>query len=76
MHEIIREVPGTDSVTFTFKGGSVVWVCFQPQPPVDAKSCAIARMTAQRFLDSLNLADRWDGKIDWAGNVLESPIKL
>lgn len=76
MHEIISEVPGTDSVTFMFKGGSVVWVCFQPAPTVDAKSCAIARMTAQRFLDKLDPADRWDGKIDWAGNILESPIKL
>jgi hypothetical protein len=76
MHEIIREVPGTDSVTFTFKGGSVVWVCFRSTPAVDAKSCAIARMTAQGFLDNLEPADRWDGKIDWAGNVLESPIKL
>ena len=76
MREIITEAPGTDSVTFTFKGGSVVWVCFQPAPAVDAKSCAIDRMTAQRFLDDLNPAGRWDGKIDWAGNVLESPLKL
>jgi hypothetical protein len=76
MREIVSEVPSTDAVTFMFKDGSVVWVCFKPSTTVDSKSCAIARMTAQRFLDNLNPTRRWEGKIDTKGNVLESPINL
>jgi hypothetical protein len=76
VRKIVSEVLGTDSITFMFDDGSVVWVCFQPATAVDANACVIARMTAQHFLNTLNPTGRWEGKIDGAGNILESPIKL
>jgi hypothetical protein len=76
MREIVHETTGTNSVTYKFNDGSVVWVCFKPATAVDANAYTMARMTAQRFLNTLNPAGRWEGKIDGAGNILESPIEL
>jgi hypothetical protein len=76
MREIINEVIGTGSIVFTFDDTSVVWVCFQPQTIVDVSACVIARTAAKQFLNILNPLGRWEGKIDSAGKVLESPIEL
>lgn len=76
MREIVSEAISTDSATYVFNDGSVVWVRFRPATIVDANSCAIARLTANRFLNSLNPVGRWEGKIDGTGNILESPITL
>jgi hypothetical protein len=76
VREIVSEAPSTDSAAYIFNDGSVVWVCFRPATTADAHSCAIARMAAQRFLNTLNPAGRWEGKIDGSGNILESPIKI
>lgn len=76
MREIVSEAPSTDSVAYMFNDGSVVWVCFQPATAVDANTYTMARMTAHRFLNTLNPAGRWEGKIDGAGKILESPIEL
>jgi hypothetical protein len=76
MREIVSEAIGSDAVTYLFDDGSVVWVCFKATTVVDASSCATARDVALRFLNTLNPASRWEGKIDGEGNVLESPIDL
>jgi hypothetical protein len=74
MRQIVSEAASTHSVAYVFDDGSVVWVCFKPTTEVDANTYAIARMTAYRFLNTLNPTGRWEGKIDGAGKVLESPI--
>jgi hypothetical protein len=76
MREIINEARSAHSVAFTFDDGSVVWVCFQPTTVADGNAYAKARIRAQQFLNTLNPTSRWEGKIDGAGNILESPIKL
>lgn len=76
MREIVTEASGTDSIAYLFKDGSVVWVCFGLASVSDGNASAIARELAYRFLNTLNSSSRWEGKIDWAGNVLESPIDL
>jgi hypothetical protein len=75
MREIINQVIATDSVTYMFDDGSVVWICLQPTTAVNEQTLMTARNTAYRFLNNLNPAGRWEGKIDGAGNILESPIK-
>jgi hypothetical protein len=76
MREIVSEAISTDSATYMFNDASVAWVCFQPTTAVDSSTCGTARMTAERFLNTLNPAGRWEGRIDGAGNILESPITL
>jgi hypothetical protein len=66
---IVSQVLGTDSITFRFDDGSVVWVCFRPATVVDANARIIARMVAQQFLNNLNPTGRWGRNIDRAGNT-------
>jgi hypothetical protein len=56
---IVSQVLGTDSITFRFDDGSVVWVCFRPATVVDANARVIARMVAQQFLNNLEPTPRW-----------------
>ena len=74
MREIVSEVPNTDSVTYLFDDSSVVWVVFQQGSVVN--TYGMARRAARNFLHNLNPPARWEGKIDGAGNILASPIKL
>jgi hypothetical protein len=90
MREIVSEVPNTDSVTYMFRrwfrrvgrfsagrvreltatqgvGGTQV---------VNSNTYEMARRAARNFLNNLKLPARWEGKIDGAGNILESPLKL
>jgi len=76
MREIVSEVPNTDSVTYMFDDSSVVWVVFQQGGVVNSNTYEMARRAARNFLNNLNPPARWEGKIDGAGNILESPIKL
>jgi hypothetical protein len=75
VREIINEAVATGSIVFTFDDTSVVWVVFQKDTAMNANSHALAKTTAYRFLKKLNPAGRWEGKIDGAGKILESPIK-
>jgi hypothetical protein len=70
---IVSQVLGTDSITFRFNDGSVVWVCFQPATVLDANARVIARMVAQQFLNNLKPTGRWERKIDRAGNTESLP---
>jgi hypothetical protein len=70
---IVSQVLGTDSITFRFDDGSVVWVCFRPATVVDANARVIARATAQQFLNNLKPTGRWEEKIDGAGNIESLP---
>jgi hypothetical protein len=76
VREILNEAISNAEVAFTFDEGSIVWVCFKPTTIVDANACSIARIAAKQFLNIKNPSGRWEGKIDAAGNILESPIKL
>jgi DNA-binding LacI/PurR family transcriptional regulator len=76
VREIVNEVIGTGSIVFTFDDTSVVWVCFKPTTTVDANACEIGRVAAKQFLNIRNPVGRWEGKIDTAGKILESPITL
>jgi len=76
MREIVSEVPNTDSVTYMFDDSSVVWVVLQQGGVVNSNTYEMARRAARNFLNNLNPPARWEGKIDGAGNILESPIKL
>jgi hypothetical protein len=75
VREIINEAVATGSIVFTFDDTSVVWIVFQKETATDANSIAVAKTAAYRFLNTLNPAGRWEGKIDGAGKILESPIK-
>ena len=76
MRKIVEESHSKHAAVYTFDDGSVVRVCFRPGTAVDANAYSIAGINAQRFLDTLDPASRWEGKIDGAGNILECPIKL
>jgi hypothetical protein len=76
VREIVNEVIGSGSIVFTFDDTSIVWVCFKSTTTVDANVCEIARIAAKQFLTFRNPAGRWEGKIDTAGKVIESPIEL
>jgi hypothetical protein len=43
---------------------------------VNSNTYEMARRAARNFLNNLKLPARWEGKIDGAGNILESPLKL
>jgi hypothetical protein len=66
---IVSQVLGTDSITFRFDDGSVVWVCFRPATVVDANARIIARMVAQQFLNNLKPTGKWGMNMDGAGNT-------
>jgi hypothetical protein len=74
VREIINAAPGTGSILFTFDDASIVWVVFSKRAVIDADSSALAKATAHRFLNTLNPPGRWEGRIDEAGKILESPI--
>jgi hypothetical protein len=74
VREIINAAPGSGSIVFTFDDASIVWVVFPESIAMDADASAVAKATAHRFLNALNPPGRWEGKIDAAGEILESPI--
>jgi len=70
------EANNTDSVAYMLDDSSGGWVVFQQGRVVNSKTYEMARTAARNFLNNLNPPARWEGKIDGAGNILESPIKL
>ena len=76
VREVFSENVDLDSVTFLFNDGSVISVSLDVSKVVDAQCYATARKTAHQFLDALGDDDRWEGKIDFEGNILQSPVRV
>lgn len=75
MRNIVSQIPSEGSILFAFDDNTVVWVVFQPTTVASKETSELARAIAQRFAESLP-PGRWEGKIDGAGNVLESPVRV
>ena len=70
---IANEAHCKDSIAFSFTDGSMVWVCFPTGTVIDLER---ARAFALKFLDEQSPEDRWDGKIDTMGRIIESRIDV